>query len=80
MLKLRVKLVFRSQSQGLSVIIDRTDINLEQRMPWLQLAREKAGQAFWVMSMASKAFCEDLKASNWLQVESHHVLGMSRTM
>lgn len=29
--------------QGLSVIIDRTDINLEQRLPWLQLAKEKAG-------------------------------------
>ena len=28
--------------QGLSVIIDRTNINAEQRSPWVELARDKA--------------------------------------
>ena len=26
------------------MIIDRTDINVEQREPWLKLAKEKAGK------------------------------------
>ena len=33
---------FSPMPQGLSVIIDRTDINVEQRAPWAQLAKSKA--------------------------------------